>query len=79
MVNPKTTALTFVFSFLKIHTYFQGSTEYFKAAVKAVITDETFQVESEYTRAAVKTSQALQEWWLESGRSVRSSIYKCDV
>ena len=31
-----------------------------------MITDATFQVESEYTCAAVKTSQALQEWWLES-------------
>ena len=30
-----------------------------------MITDETFQVELEYTCAAVKTSQALQEWWLE--------------
>ena len=62
MVNPKTTALTFVFKYTRT----SKDRQYFKAAVKAVITDETFQVESEYTCAAVKTSQALQEWWLES-------------
>ena len=33
--------------------------------MKAVVTEETFQVESEYTSAAVKTLLALQEWWNE--------------
>ena len=61
---------------IRIHSlYFLGSTTYFKTAVKAVVTEETFQVESEYTSAAVKTSLALQKWWNESANGEQLSRF----
>ena len=43
-----------------------GSAEIFMTAVQAVQKDEVFQVESEYTSAALKTSLSLQEWRKQS-------------
>ena len=43
-----------------------GSAEIFMMAVQAVQKDEVFQVESEYTSAALKTSLSLQEWRKQS-------------
>ena len=40
--------------------------ELFMTAVQAVQKDEVFQVESEYTSAALKTSLSLQEWRKQS-------------
>lgn len=38
----------------------------FIKVVEAVRLDEMFEVESEYTSAALKTALALEEWWKES-------------
>ena len=42
-------------------------------AVQAVQKDEVFQVESEYTSAALNTSLALQKWWKQSSANHMSN------
>ena len=39
-------------------------------AVEKVKKEELFEVESEYTSAAVKTAQALEDWWKKSPSNV---------
>ena len=45
---------------------FLGACHIFMRAVEKVKEEELFEVEPEYTSAAVKTAQALEDWWKKS-------------
>ena len=45
---------------------FLGACHIFMRAVEKVKEEELFKVESGYTSAAVKTAQALEDWWKKS-------------
>ena len=51
---------------LQLWVLFLGARHIFIRAVEAVIADEMFEVESEYTSVALETALAMQEWWKQS-------------